>query len=195
MTNDSQIYISLHPDDEKLVKSVLKLSRAAGWDNVVCSCDIGSDKDGAAIADFIRQSDLFVVFLSKTYASDDNLMLEEFAYASTIIRKPFLPVWLDSLEDIRRNSESGDHQLLCALEMLTAKHTGVTADHLVAALEAFVPDTSPYTPSTPQICEKPCEAYEGSGTAGDARTRNLVERKRGLAAIVRYNARHAAKPD
>jgi hypothetical protein len=44
--------------------------------------------------------------------------------------------------------------------MLTAKHSGTVPGQLTGALAQFIPDMPPYTPSTPQICEKPCEACE-----------------------------------
>ena len=169
LQNDARIFASFHPDDESLAQAALEIIKAAGWRNIATPVN-RADKSG--VSESIRQSDLFAAFLSKAYARDDGLMLGEFAYAAAVVRKPFLPVWLDSLADIRQANEtphatlSGVErekggQLISALEMLTAKHPGTTAEGLGAALAAFTPDTPPYTPSSAQVCEKPCEAYEG----------------------------------
>jgi len=162
LSKDTQIFASFHSDNEKLVLPVLEQVRAAEWHDIDIS---GEYANRASVLDIIRQSGIILLFLSKDYARDDRLMLEEFAYAATVARRPFIPVWLDSLADIQQDYEDieCDKQLLSALEMLTAKHIGTAPDGLVAALEQFMPENIPYTPSTPQICEKPCEAYEGSG--------------------------------
>ena len=169
LPKDTQIFASYHMSDEKLVQNALEQIKAAGWNNAVID---KSNADNAVVSGQIEQSGMFVVFLSKAFAQDDRLMLEEFAYASTIVHKPFLPVWLDSLTDIQHDYETAlteskgkgldnKRQLISALEMITAKHSGTTAEGLVDALVKFIPDIPPYTPSTPQVCEKPCEAYEG----------------------------------
>jgi len=169
LPKDTQIFVSYHPSEASRVLSVLEQIKASGWGNIIAP---ETHAAAASISEQIRQSGMFVVFLSKAYAQTDGLMLEEFAYASTIVRKPFLSVCLDGLAEIRQDCESAlttlsgtervnKRQLLAALEMLTAKHPGTTADALADALAKFAPDTPPYAPSTPQICEKPCEAYEG----------------------------------
>ena len=157
LSKDKQIFISFHPDEKALVAPAMEQIRAAGWDNIV-SADICTN--GTSISQLIKQSDMFIVFLSTAYTQDESLMLEEFAYASTIERKHFIPVWLDKLDKIQKNL-TGDAQIFSALEMLTAKYTEVETDGLIRALTDFVPFEPKYTPSTPQICEKPCEAYEG----------------------------------
>jgi len=161
LPKNAKIFASFHPDDKDLVLSALTQIKAAGWNNIIIP-----NKDGhtESVSELIEQSEMTLIFLSKTYAQAERLMLEEFAYASVVVRKPFLPVWLDTLADIKNASPNSnqDRQLLSALEMLTAKHSGTTTDNLAAALGQFTPDTPPYTSSTPQICEKPCEAYEGS---------------------------------
>ena len=153
------IFVSFHPDDENLVLSALSQVRTAGWENII----IPSAGDISSVSQLIGHSEMVLIFISKMYARDDRLMLEEFAYASVVVRKPFIPVWLESLDDIRKDHQSVgyDQQLLSTLEMLTAKHTGTMVSGLVSALEQFTPSNPPYTPSTPQVCEKPCEAYEG----------------------------------
>ena len=157
LSKNKQIFISFHLDEKARVVPVLEQIRTAGWDNIIsadiCTCD-------TSISQLIKQSDMFIVFLSKAYVQDESLMLEEFAYASTIERKHFIPVWLDKLNKIQKNFTS-DAQILSILEMLTAKHTDVDTDGLIRALTDFVPFEPEYTPSTPQICEKPCEAYDG----------------------------------
>ena len=161
LPKDAKFFASFHPDDEVFALSALSQVKAAGWNNIVTLDKHGNTE---AVSKLIEQSEMVLIFLSKTYARDERLMLEEFAYASVVVRKPFLPVWLDDIADIQRaiQSTGQDRQLLSALEMLTAKHTGTTAGNLAAALAQFTPDTPPYTPSTPQVCEKPCEAYEGN---------------------------------
>jgi hypothetical protein len=157
LSKDTQIFASFHPSDEAIVLPILEQIRLAGWGNVDV---LGDRTDQPSVLELIRQSGIVLVFLSKAYAQDDRLMLEEFAYAATVVRKPFVPVWLDSLAEIQQNAEC-DQQLLSTLEMLTARHTGTAIDALIAALEQYTQDNIPYTPSTPQICEKPFEAYEG----------------------------------
>jgi hypothetical protein len=137
INNKTKIFASYHPNNHSLIQPFLSQINTTTIDD----CGIA------------------VIFLSKHYIKDERLMLEEFAYASVVIRKPFLPVWFDDLSEIQ--AENVDRQLLCTLEMLVAKHPGTTIENLITALENFTPDTPFYTPSKPQICEKPCEAYEG----------------------------------
>lgn len=160
LPKDAKIFMSFHLDEESLVPSVLAQVRTAGWKNIIMP-DKRSHTE--AISELIGQSEIALIFLSKAYARDDRLMLEEFAYSSVVVRKPFLPVWLNDIGDIQQDCPDTEQnrQLLSALEMLTAKHFGGTVEELVTALEQFTPFNPPYTPSTPQICEKPCEAYEG----------------------------------
>jgi hypothetical protein len=160
LQKDTQIFVSFHSDDENQVLPILEQVRVAGWCNVNVA-KIQSDR--ANVLELIQQSGMVLIFLSKTFAQDDRLMLEEFAYAATVVRKPFIPIWLDSLTDIQQifQSKEYDRQLLSALEMLTAQHTGTVTEGVVAALEQFLLDDTPYSPSIPQVCEKPCEAYEG----------------------------------
>ncbi|AEF81810.1 TIR domain-containing protein [Leadbettera azotonutricia] len=160
LEKDVNIFVSLHPDDERSVLLALEQVRSAGWHNIDIS---GLQTGQAAILESIQQSGMALIFLSKAYVRDQRLMLEEFAYAATVVRKPFIPVWLDSLVDIQQDCQNidGDRHLLSALEMLTAKYSCTAIDELIAELERFTPDNTPYTPSTPQICDKPCEAYEG----------------------------------
>ena len=154
---NARIFISCHLSETGRVQTALEQVRAAGWSGLIT---LNGRTSGQAISELIQTSDMVLVFLSKTYLQDSSLMLEQFAYASTIVRKPFLPVWLDSLKEIQGEYPGGG-QLLSALEMLTAKHMGTAINSLSAALAAFTPDRPPYAPSTPQVCEKPCEAYEG----------------------------------
>ena len=156
LPKDTPIFASFHPDDEKLVLPVLEQVRAAGWENIPIR---QQQADRTVVTESIQKSGMVLVFLSKEYARDDSLMLEEFAYSATVERKPFIPVWLDSLAEIRQDDR--DAKLLSTLELLTAKHRGMAAEQLIATLEQSTPDDRPYMPSTPQICEKPCEAYEG----------------------------------
>ena len=166
LEHKTPIFVSYHPDDAEAVKSACEKIKAAGWEIVN-----GARTETPALptSELIGQSGMVLVFLSKAFTRDDRLMLEEFAYASVVVRKPFIPVWLDSLADIQTNCMEGacphaphpqQRQLLSALEMLTAKHTGINVGGLVTALEQFTPSNPPYTSSTPQICEKPCEAWE-----------------------------------
>jgi len=157
---DARIFVSFHPDDEKLVQPLIEQARTAGWSNIDAPDEEAGQVD---ISESIRQCGIALIFLSKAYARDDRLMLEQFAYAATVMRKPFIPVWLDDIEDIRKSFQGGsdDIQLLSALEMLTAKHPGTTAGEISSALERYTPEERPYMPSTPQVCDKPCEAYEG----------------------------------
>jgi hypothetical protein len=168
LPKDTSVFVSCHPGDEHAVQPVLEQVKAAGWEHIV---QAAVHIERAAVSKRIQQCDMFVVFLSREYALNDQLMLEEFAYASVILRKPFLPVWLDSLPDIQQDYATAltglkdkeaeeKRQLLSALEMLTAKHSGTVPGQLAGTLAQFIPDMPPYTPSTPQICEKPCEAYE-----------------------------------
>jgi hypothetical protein len=161
LLKDTQIFVSFHSTDESLVLPVLEQIKTAGWCNFNI---IGEQTDQSIVLDTIRQSGIALVFLSKTYASDERLMLEKFAYAATVVRKPYIPVWLDSLSDIRQyyQNAGSDQQLLSALEMLTARYIGTTTEKLITALEQYTPNEIPYTPSTPQVCEKPSEAYEGN---------------------------------
>ncbi|GHV64035.1 hypothetical protein FACS1894199_01340 [Bacteroidia bacterium] len=157
---DVNIFISLHPDDKGIVLPILEQVRAAGWHNI----DIPELQAGQkSILESIQQSGMVVTFLSKAYVQDQRLMLEEFAYAATVVQRPFIPVWVDNLADIQQDYQNMecDRQLLSALEMLTAKYSCTAIEKLIAELEQFTPDNIPYTPSTPQICDKPCEAYEG----------------------------------
>ena len=157
LEQNKQIFVSFHPASKLLVDPAMDQMRAAGWENIKTAEDCTGDVD---IPQLIEQSDMFIVFLSRQYAQNDVLMLEEFSYSSVIERKHFIPVWLDKL-DIIQKEFTGDTQLLSALEMLTAKYTGVDLDGLIGALTDFKPFEPKYTPSIPQICEKPCEAYEG----------------------------------
>jgi len=165
---DTQIFVSYHPNDKEAVASAYGKMKAAGWGNVVTA---DGAEDTKAISELIEKSGMVLVFLSKSYAQDDRLMLEEFAYAAVILRKPFLPVWLDSIGDIQtafmegerpREPHDDTRQLLSALEMLTAKHSGTTVEGLVDALTEFSLDQPEYKPSEPKICQAPCEAYEGN---------------------------------
>jgi len=169
LPKNARIFLSFHHDDASQARQARQQIEAAGWGGIVTAQD---DADKAAVSALIQQSDMVILLLSKAFAWDDRLMLEEFAYAAVILRKPFLPVWLDSLDDIREDyatalaaltgaERESKQQLLSALEMLTAKHPGTGPAALAGALATFTPDTPPYTPSTPQICDKPCEAYEG----------------------------------
>jgi hypothetical protein len=160
LEKSTNIFVSLHQDDERRVSPTLEQVRAAGWHNI----DIpGLQAERTAILESIRQSGMVLIFLSRAYVRDERLMLEEFAYAATVTRKPFIPVWLDSLEDIQQDYQNieCDRQLLSALEMLTAKYSCTAIKNLIGELEGFTPDDTPYTPSSPQVCDKPCEAYEG----------------------------------
>ena len=160
LLKDTLIFVTSHPTEEAIVLSVLEQLRTAGWSNI----DYSGIQTGLASAlESIQQSGMVLVFLSKAFARDERLMLEKFAYAATVARKPFIPVWLDSIAVIQQDYQDieCDKQLLSALEMLTAKHIGTTTDDVITALEQYEPDNTPYTPSMPQICEKPCEAYEG----------------------------------
>ena len=171
LPKDTQIYISYHPSDEILVMPVLEQIKAAGWRNVVSA---KNQADNIVTSELIRQSGMFVAFLSKAFAQDEKLILHEFAYAASIIRKPFLPVWLESLPYIQQSDETYipnerneikgmeyKRMLISSLEMLTAKNRGITANRILDALLLFSWDLLPDIPSTPQICEKPCVAYEG----------------------------------
>lgn len=155
LSKSTQIFASFHKADERLVQSAMERLRESDWKRIIVS------DNHASVSELISQSGIVLVFLSKDFVRDDHLMLEEFAYASVVVRKAFLPVWLENLEDIRL-AHNGDRQLLSSLEMLTAKHPSVTIEKLIAELEEYEPDNPPYTPSVPQICEKPCEAYEGN---------------------------------
>ena len=168
LNKDTQIFVSYHPDDKGVVSAACEKIRATGWGNIV-EADGG---DTPTISDRIAASGMFIVFLSKSFAQDDRLMLEEFADATVFLRLPFLPVWLDDLKDIQADYASAlsklendpyieKRQLLSALEMLVAKHPGTTAEGLACALTDFKYDEPEYTPSKPQICQAPCEAYEG----------------------------------
>jgi len=161
LPKDTQIIACFHPDEENIVLPVLERAREAGWSNIN---KIEVQTDQTAVLETIRNCEFVLVFLSKAYARDERLMLERFAYVATVVRKPYIPVWLESLADIQKynKNEEYDQQLLSALEMLTAKYSGVTAEKLIAALEQFTVENMPYTPSAPKICEKPSEAYEGN---------------------------------
>ncbi|MDR0623387.1 MAG: leucine-rich repeat protein [Treponema sp.] len=168
ISKDAVIFASFHKDDENRAHHVLEKIREAGWENIV----IPQNDNAASAAVLIQQSEIALVFLSKNYAHNDILMLEHFGYAAVVERKPFLPLWLDSIRDIQRacqktlsgltgGERSEKSQILSALEMLTAKHPGIETETVAQALEGFTIDKPYYIPSTPQICEKPCEAYEG----------------------------------
>ena len=175
LPKDASIFVSYHPNDEAAVSFACEKIKAAGWGNTVMTGGDGSpnrsqNNETSVVSVMIEKSGMVLVFLSKAFALDDRLMLEEFAYAAVILRKPFLPVWLDSLEDIQaalvegecpRKPQENMCQLLSALEMLTAKHTGTSVEGLVGALEPFSLDQPEYKPSEPKICVAPCEAYEG----------------------------------
>jgi hypothetical protein len=160
LPKDTQIFVSFHPDEESLVLPVLEQAKAAGWSGINKT---DAQTNQTAVMDTIQKCGLVLVFLSKAYAHDEQLMLERFAYAATVARRPYIPVWLESFADIQRcyQNGEGDQQLLSAFEMLTAKYPGTTAEKLIAALEQFTAENISYTPSAPQICEKPSEAYEG----------------------------------
>jgi tetratricopeptide (TPR) repeat protein len=160
LSKDTSFFVSFHPAEAPSVLSALGHVREAGW-HTIDVAEKHSVQAGALAS--IQQSGMVLIFLSKAYARDERLMLEEFAYAATVVQKPFIPVWLDSLADIQRDYQNteGDRQLLSALEMLTAKNTGTAINELVATLEQYIPDDTHYKPSTPQVCEKPFEAYEG----------------------------------
>jgi hypothetical protein len=168
LPKETRFFISFHKNDGYRVLPVLEKIRKEGWKNIVTQ----QNSDAVSAADLIQKSEIVLVFLSKAYTNDDVLMLEHFGYTSVIERKPFLPLWLDSIQDIQRvyretlsgltgGELSEKSQILSALEMLTAKHPGIETETVVQALERFNIDKPFYTPSTPQICEKPCEAYEG----------------------------------
>jgi tetratricopeptide (TPR) repeat protein len=160
LDTNTLIFASYHKGDADRVKPALERLRSVGWRNIF---DGASQDVLQTSLETIQKSGMVLLFLSKSYLQEDRLMLEEFAYAATVVRKPFIPVWLDTLADTQQDylGKENDSQLLSALEMLTAKNSGTTIDELAAALERFEPDAAPYTPSSPQICDKPCEAYEG----------------------------------
>jgi len=158
---NAPIFASYHPSEKNMVLPILEQIHSAGWNNIIISKE---QTDPARILEAIKQSEMVLVFLSKAYACDERLMLERFAYTATVARRPFIPVWLDNLSDIQhdyRNTQN-DMQLLSALEMLTAKNTGITPDQVIKSLEQYKPVKSSYISSKPQVCEKPCEAYEGN---------------------------------
>ncbi|MCL2807724.1 MAG: leucine-rich repeat protein [Coriobacteriia bacterium] len=174
LPKSTRIYLSFHPDQEEHVQAIQAQVKLAGWKSIDFSVKDGGgalpdgalpDAASSKSPEVIEQSDLVLVLLSKSYVRNDFLMLEEFANAAVVMRKPFIPVWLDSLEAIQEDYDKlqGDEQILSTLEMLTAKHQGAAPEELVATLEHFELERPFYTPSTPQICEKPCEAHEGDG--------------------------------
>jgi hypothetical protein len=119
LSKDTYFFTSFHPNETSSVLSALEHVRAAGW-HAIDAAENQSGRAGALAS--IQQSGMVLIFLSKAYARDDRLMLEEFAYAATVARKPFIPVWIDSLADIQQDYQNakGDKHLLSALEMLTA---------------------------------------------------------------------------
>jgi len=153
MTKDTIIYASYNSNDIYIVSKVLKRIKNNGWQNIKTS----NKKDS------LKQSDIAIIFLSKAYVQDEKKLLNEFAYIAVVERKPFIPVWLDSLKSIQQdnNINANVPQHLSVLEMLTAKYEGVNAEDLIFELDRFDTDALLYTPSTPQVCEKPCEIYEG----------------------------------
>ena len=161
LEHDTSIFLSYHPDDREAIVFACAKIKAAGWRNVV---DASGAVGTKAISERIEKSGMFIVFISKSFAQDDHLMLEEFAYASVILRKPFLPVWLNNktaLKKLKSRARKKKSKLYNVLNMLTAKHPGTPIEGLISVLTAFLPDQSPYTPSEPKICQAPCEAYEG----------------------------------
>ncbi|MDR2571125.1 MAG: hypothetical protein LBD23_12685, partial [Oscillospiraceae bacterium] len=166
LSNDTSIYVSHHQKDDNLVQSALEKIRAAGWTNIKTpKTQIGKEtanksyKEAASSA--MSECEMALIFLSSSYAMDETLVLEEFAYIATVIRKPFLPVWLDHLgERMFKDFYHGD-RMLSTLEMLTAKHKGTDIAGIVTALGQYEPSDTRYSPSTPQLCEKPCEACKG----------------------------------
>jgi len=160
LSKDTTIFASYHPSDKNNVLTILENVRKEGWLNVAISTE-HSGHTTALVT--IQQSELILLFLSKAFARDERLMLEEFAYSATVVRKPFISVWLDKITVIQQDykDDNCDKQLLSALEMLTAKQNGTQPECLIEMLEQYKQEEIPYTPSTPQICEKPCEAYDG----------------------------------
>jgi hypothetical protein len=156
ISKDKNIFISFHSNDEIHVQPLLAKIRAAGWNNLVVP------KNHEAAADLIQKSSMAVIFLSKSYAGDDRLIIEHFSYLAVIMRKPFLPVWLDKQEEIEYKIKYNNPQILSALLMLVAKHPGIFPEKITESLANFKEDVPEYTPTTPQVCEKPCEAYEGN---------------------------------
>ena len=63
----------------------------------------GTQVDRTDTLKAIQQSEMVLLFLSDTFVRDERLMLEKFAYAATIARKPFIPVWLNNLADIQKD--------------------------------------------------------------------------------------------
>jgi len=180
---ENKIFVSFHPDDERLVLSALAQVEAAGWKNIIKP---NKSERIETVSELIGQSQMVLIFLSKAYTRDNRLMLEEFAYTSVIERKPFLSVFLDSLDAIQADSDATLNTLerkvfkskstkekafsekslkersllLSTLEMLVAKHSGTTTEELLKALTGFSLDQPPYVPSEAKFCQAPCEAYE-----------------------------------
>ncbi len=118
---DTLLFASFHSNDRVSVLPMLDQIRAAGWNNIKIP-DEQTD-----IPDTIRECGMAIIFVSKSYAVDDRMMLEQFAYAATVIRRLFIPIWLDDIDVIRESFQDAeyDSQLLSALEMLTAKHNDI----------------------------------------------------------------------
>ena len=164
LPKDASIFASYHKSDEKHVLPILEQVKAAGWD---CITTRAVQADRVAERQAIEQSAMALIFLSTSYVRDDCLMLEEFSYIASVARTPFLPVWIDKPGKMAYESGSYDKQLLSALEMLTANNPGIdegakNAEGVINALGQYTPNAASYTPSTPQIYEKPCEAYGGN---------------------------------
>ncbi|MCL1987072.1 MAG: toll/interleukin-1 receptor domain-containing protein [Firmicutes bacterium] len=111
LPKNTEIFASFHKAEESLVLPILEQLRTAGWQNININAETQTNK--ADTLETIQQSGIILIFISKNFTQNERLMLENFAYAATVARKPFIPCWLDNLADIQHFQDI-DEQLLSA---------------------------------------------------------------------------------
>jgi len=153
---DTRIYLSYHTEDKDEAMQVKELLMADDWWNIIML----AEKSEAEI-ETIRREDVFIPVLSRSYAMDANLVLNEFSYAATVVYATCLPIWKDSIKEIQEAVE--DKALLSVLEMMTARYLNNSQVTLPGEAAEALKKTIPHTPSKqfppPSPQDKPCFAY------------------------------------
>jgi len=151
---ESYSYICYAGEDAPAVAAATDALHDAGFSLWMQQKDDSYTRDVALIDDVIDFSAMVIVFLSKNSVPDDDLMLAEYAYAASVLRKTCLPVWLDDTAE-----------LPSAVAMLTASHERVTPDTLTEFMAAHFDEASSLHSAADakrrEVAQRPCPAFEG----------------------------------
>jgi hypothetical protein len=156
---DTRIFLSCHTDDKNEAMQIKELLNADGWWNITMLAE--ESKAEEAEIGKIRGEDVFIPVLSRSYAMDAHLVLNEFSYAATVVYATCHPIWKESIKEIQEAVE--DKELLSVLEMMTARYLNNSQVTLPGEAVETLKKTIPHTPSRqfppPSPQDKPCSAY------------------------------------